>query len=1372
MALTEHLLGVITNTTGAYQELQDKETRLASDLSLAQAQLFPLRKDNSRLTRENHQLHVDNIRQTDAAANMFAEQNINTRKLQDEVAELKLVLKMKDEACQRVEIEKERLREAYEELADPTMKAAKGTKRLLKMSSALPPKSKDEMSVGTSSFVGGNEISANNTDAALIESLRRQLNEANVTLKTSADEIARLQTSVNSREMELARYTRASDLMDAGTTKAEQLASADAANKRIIDQLNGQVDFLNEQLALREAQLVECSNKVLRAEEMQLEFTTKNNTIDNLRAQVNELSANLRNSERKVADLTEALDPQGNVSVDELFGDTSAQSAKALANSLYSETKNDSRDSSSSSTKLRSKGTSRVPMPEQTRSGSAAGRKPPKEPKMNLSTSADDIEIMAKTLAANEAKLISQQRKIATASSTNVRGVDSVLTKREHDAIVAQLLAEKQGLVDDLKELQAHVEDSSVGNTLVKERMRRGEEKLASLKVELEEALHQADMLARQVQQKDEYLAIRETECTELQRKLQELSLKLGSHSHTATELEWKSNHLQAQLDEACRERDQVQTLAERLRQEISSLRRERIDVISAKEEAEGRLRITTRDYNAAQAAADKANREVLEAKSEAVQAQTKLETLTSEREASGRKLDHTERVLVQTQSNLNTVKAELTEALNSLAMYQMSAAPGNTTDVLKNDLRIMKQRCASLESDNSTLIQERIMLQETIQGLKTQNTICSQKSEQATSERLSLLADVENKANIILSLQKSMQRLELEAEKLSTKLKAEEITVSSLRAAARDRDSQSQQSLNVSQQLTSDVTMLTRRCVDAEEAFSIAKRQSEKDQQALLRMTERANAAERETSSLSDLLVTSQQELEKLQLQIMGTKKQLEAANRQLASERADSNTAADQTEDLTRKINDLKTLLGNHEHTARANALKNAQLLNALNQSDEHAQRLDLEINQLKGTVTEKNQKIESLLESLKQLDSGRDDVQNSLDAEQERSAKQDATIRQLEQKNLQLRQTIEQADRKISATATELVHTQQNIKNLDGRLNALKEENSELKRRLNLKSNDVAGAAEDLMLMTKENQALTAELADTSMERDRLRSRVSEVVQKLSSLEQSRKALEVERTDLLDTYRAVLNEKRKLESELNALGALKQRTGVNVQQMHGAIAELKGMVAAHSVTEKRWAAERASQLKQLETVNDELVRTRNRVEAVEADNRRLMQDTHALRQTNTMLNERVQMVIKRATSAADANKVLSTRLSSVERERDAVRALVNAERQRAEDYGSIVETARAQIASRELEMDKLKESSGEIKVKTGPKVSTAVKSKVTDNLPPAYGDSVSGSDGSTSASSAAAAAAAAALNLTLGLSEDDSINTPPQAAHIHKN
>ena len=594
----------------------------------------------------------------------------------------------------------------------------------------------------------------------------------------------------------------------------------------------------------------------------------------------------------------------------------------------------------------------------------------------------------------------------------------------------------------------------------------------------------------------------------------------------------------------------------------------------------------------------------------------------------------------------------------------------------------------------------------------------------------------------------------------------ASEMTCDSMRASARDREYQSHASLNTSQQLSSDVTMLTRRCVDAEEAYTVARRQSENDQQALLRSTERCNAADRQVANLTDLLTTCQQDVETNEMQVLALKKQLDASNRHLSAERDDNNRNVDREKELAKQVADLKTLLSNNEKSVRTQALKNTGLLHTLNDGEENAQRLGMEITALRNALQEKDNREADLQEVIKNLDDSRDTIQNQLDSEQEAKAVQDQTLRALEQKNLQLRQALEQTEKKMKNASNEMNQSQNNVRNLDGRLKTLKDENLELKRRYGMKNADVAGAAEDLMLMTKENQALTAELADTAGERDRLRHRVSEIMQKMASIEQSRRALEVERQDLLDTYRSVLSEKRAMENELSALGATKQRTGASVQNMNGQIAEMKGLINSHSVTEKRWAQERSNQLKQLEAVNDELIRTKKGVESCEADNRRLMNDTHALRQTNSMLNERVQMVIKRATSAADANKVLSSRLSSVERERDAVRALINAERQRAEDYGTIAETARAQVASRESELQRLRNADQSAYSGNNDSGVYADESQVTSTT------GIRSSAHSSSASSAAAAAAA--LNSTLGLSEDDSTATPPPvpaSRHSHR-
>jgi len=54
--LVEKLFTDLVSTTEAYEGLQNKEEATSHELSKAQAQVFPLRKENTRLLRENNQV--------------------------------------------------------------------------------------------------------------------------------------------------------------------------------------------------------------------------------------------------------------------------------------------------------------------------------------------------------------------------------------------------------------------------------------------------------------------------------------------------------------------------------------------------------------------------------------------------------------------------------------------------------------------------------------------------------------------------------------------------------------------------------------------------------------------------------------------------------------------------------------------------------------------------------------------------------------------------------------------------------------------------------------------------------------------------------------------------------------------------------------------------------------------------------------------------------------------------------------------------------------------------------------------------------------------------------------------------------------------
>ena len=72
--------------------------------------------------------------------------------------------------------------------------------------------------------------------------------------------------------------------------------------------------------------------------------------------------------------------------------------------------------------------------------------------------------------------------------------------------------------------------------------------------------------------------------------------------------------------------------------------------------------------------------------------------------------------------------------------------------------------------------------------------------------------------------------------------------------------------------------------------------------------------------------------------------------------------------------------------------------------------------------------------------------------------------------------------------------------------------------------------------------------------------------------------------------------------------------------------------------------------------------------------------------------MLNERLTIVMKRASAAQENSKLLTSRLSGVERERDTLRAVVEVERQRAADMARLAETARIESATKDIHLQRL--------------------------------------------------------------------------------
>jgi len=1188
--------------------------------------------------------------------------------------------------------------QAYEDLADPASKN-KGQKRLLRISSPLskPPKS----AAGGGGAPFGYSAEGEPIEPKLIASLRRQLDEAHGTLRAKEEEIKRLQTSVQARELELTRTCRAPD-SEGGVSHSmnEQLMAADAANKRIIDQLNSQVDFLNEQLALRETQLVESADKIIRADELQLECNAKTSMLDRLRSDNSALASQLRALEHKLAEVNEALDPEGSISVDDLYEISSQHSGSVgrfgndhlappppptSSSLVHGHTSSSSSSSSFSSVDSQKRAVGRGTAAGAAASSSSSTGRAPLHPTTAAaaSTRVHAYNQRSSVNASVDSNMAVQNNKRGSSASVYAKHAP-YSSQQQHisDVVVSKLAVENSGYQVEVSRLSDTLSEMQAGDAIIKERMKRGEEKLASTKAELLEAKKQSDALARLLGQKQDEVTLLRNEAKDLHANLAEARQKLSSTSVSSVELSNQTMHTESLLSDALREKAQLEKMVDAMRSEMGAMRKEKIESTGSLSEIEALLQVAQNEAGLQKLNADKAREQHTTLREEYVKLQLQYDELEGEVQSARRQAEGGNRLLQETQSLLLAKNNELVEAKESVALLQMSATPSSINDQLRSDVKNLRAKCELLEEERREWVLEKRSLEQSVHSIAAQSQAQVQRSTSAQEDRAQLIAEIGRKENEITDLRRDVQQLEIELDRTKTSLLAQEKLAASLSSVTKEHQQQHQNHAKDAQQLSSDLQLMSRRLQDTQEAYSEARRQIDESNKSLARANDQHEAARREVASLNELLTASQRELERAEIQAEGLKRQLDAANRRAGSSSEDIQKAQAEKMALENKVHELKALIASIEASTRTNAIKSTRLAVALEEGEEGVRRMESEMHQLREVLADRENKLGDVQEALQSLDEERDKLQLQLDREQEQAGLREQARRHLEAQTAELRQVLARTEQKLQSAGSELTAAQRQCAATEARLSSMKEENNDLKRRINQKQAEAGGATEDLMLMTKENQALTAELAETAAERDRLSKRITEVMKAMATLEQARRAVDIEKADLLETYRSVLSEKRKLESELNALGAVKQRASVSVQQLQGQVAELRGVANSHASVESRWAAEKGALSRQLESMNDELVRSQRRIEALEADNRRMMQDTHSLRQTNEALNERVKMVVRRATAAADANKVLSSRLASVERERDAVRALVSVERQRAEDLSSMTEIQRTQI------------------------------------------------------------------------------------------
>ena len=1253
--IVEELFNDLQSSSESYRQCTERENKLSSDLTLAQSQLFPLRKENAKLSRENYQLHIDNVRIKDEGAAAVADKVMASKQMEDTLTELKLLLEFKDRQLAESDRVKSKIREAYEGIAGSALKTGPKIRSSMKVSYNLqtdipqPPVREISPSV--------------EQDAEIIETLRIQMDEMTKSMKSLEAENTQLKASVEARENELTRFARDSTTADGSINQSrlDQLIAADVANKHLIDQMNSQVDFLNEQLALREAQYSETVDKALEAERLELELSHKDSLLEAAESSNKLLSEQMRGLESKFLNLSASLDP-------DMAQDYSAASSPVHENqypsSPYEENYDVSNTDFNPDTIMEE-----VKEKKSMNKNAAASKKP--------STSTISTK---------------RQTKPAPVSS----GSTSIASKKqaEKDVVTQRLMDQKSDLSSNVTELTSQIESLQGVDNITKQRLIRSDARIQELKEELAAMSSRAEGMARVASDRQEILKTVEKERDALQNELDNVLASTRVKDVDESNLNGRLITLQKALKDSNTEKEQINKFTSELKSDLSSLRREHNEVLVKLEAEMDRAKRHEAEVSSTQNALKVARGELLDARGLATQQELALEDAITTSSRLQKRVESLEKQLEACQKDLDEKSKEIADtALEQIRKGNSPAGERFLQDQL-TELRttVVEWRTKSerlQEEKEAWLADKRSMMLE-IQSASAKATVASESLNVNDSERLKLVTQINDLQDQVTIANRELNRKQLQLEKCNAELREFESTIISLRQNEDALKSQLESYSKHQQENDAELQSMRRNLEDQTSAYREMRNLGDDSAAALIRKAERIASLEREVTTANDKISLLQDETNRLEMALQDAQRRTDSISRQSDVRRDDLQRVTSEKESFEVKVHELKALISSMEAENRTNAQKATRLKVALQEEEDGQKALQGYNEELQDKFKEVTDRLEDTQRALYALDKERDESQNALDNADEQIRQKDKVIEQSGIQLKQLKTLINSSEQKLRAAAGEVRSLQNQCKVADSRIASLKEENGELLKQRSIQKTEINAAAEDLMLMTRENQALTTDLATTGTENDRLRDRISQLSQATTGLEQAKRALEIERADLIESYRNVIKDKRKLEADMQSLGAINERSGMNSQHLQSQVSELKGQVVAMSGTETRWAKERISLGRQIETLNDQLIQAQRRIDAVDADNRRLMQDSHGLRQTNLMLNERVQMIIKRASAATEANRLLSSRLSSIEGERDAMRSVVSSERQKAADYEQIAQAARTEIALKESRID----------------------------------------------------------------------------------
>jgi chromosome segregation ATPase len=464
------------------------------------------------------------------------------------------------------------------------------------------------------------------------------------------------------------------------------------------------------------------------------------------------------------------------------------------------------------------------------------------------------------------------------------------------------------------------------------------------------------------------------------------------------------------------------------------------------------------------------------------------------------------------------------------------------------------RQQAQTLSAEQQGLRREHEATLQASETLSRQAAAMTAQLQAAVAERDSLSSQLAERTSEVSALQSQLSSSLYETSRLEELVALKAQSSSALQGHQASLGDQVASAALKNSELEAELRLVNRRLFDAESKVHQAEAALLDTQQAYSRCTASLLKTEQALADLGDRHEGVKSLLRRREEEVGDLSAREDRQQRVELEGRRELRLAVEEREAALKSVRDLKLLLKNLEGGERDSAARLKRCEARVFELQGEVEKVGAERDEARVQLRRSQGAAQELQEAMRALDADRDELQNQLDDLADEESRKQQVLSGVHQKAEDLTNLVMQRDKLIEGLRRDKEHARAQLEGSEARLRAMSEENCEVRRLLALRQNEVGAAGEDLMLMTRENQSLTTELASAVHERDRLRQKVAGYAEQVSGLEHSVRALELERGDLLETYRTCLQERRKLEVDLGVMSESKARLARTINELRG--------------------------------------------------------------------------------------------------------------------------------------------------------------------------------------------------------------------------